>query len=381
MHHTDRLTRVAAIKHALEGVFVVERYEFNEFDAVRLQGAWRIPPNEALPSLVTRFATLNSTPVLHNDAHGVDLFIIPGVTSDPALAPANESRETHQMHATREVRVDPRLNIVLFLATVVSVVLTGGLESDGMEGVRLNLPNGLMFAGSLLSILVAHEMGHYVVGRIRGLKTTWPIFIPLPFISIGGTLGAVIVQSSPFKNRRTLLEVGVAGPLAGFIVAVPLFLLGLWLTNPTPSPVPPGTTFLGDSLLTQILGLGILGPVYSSTLESVLVHPVAFGAWIGLLITGINLIPAGQLDGGHIAYALFGRNARFVSWASIGAMILLSFISEAWVIWAVMLFFFGRRHPPIIDESSPLTAAHFLLALAGLLVLILTFVPTPIFRV
>jgi len=371
MPNNDRLSRIAAIKHALEGVLAVERYEFNEFDAVRLQGRWLVPPEDAMPELIARFAALEATPILHNATQGVELVVVPGVAPAPPSAAA----------PVREVRVDPRLNIVLFLATVVSVVLTGGLESDGANGVRLNLPNGLMFAGSLLSILVAHEMGHYVVGRMRGLKTTWPLFIPLPFISIGGTLGALIVQSSPFKDRRTLLEVGVAGPLAGFLVAVPLFALGLWLTDPTPTAVPPGATFLGDSLLTQMIGIGILGPLYTSTAESVIVHPVAFGAWIGLLITGINLIPAGQLDGGHIAYALFGHNARFVSWAAIFAMVLLSFVSDAWVLWAIMLFFFGRRHPPVLDESTPLTATHFLLALAGILVLILTFIPTPVFTV
>jgi len=370
----DRLSRIAAVKHALVDVLDVERYEFNEFEAVRLQGKWRIAPEAALPTLVSRFAALGCTPVLRNGPHGVELWVLPGVAEAEAAEPPPSA-------PPRELRIDPRINLLLYLATIVSVVLTGGLESDGMDGVRLNLPNGLMFAGSLLGILTAHEMGHYVVGRIRGLKTTWPLFIPLPFVSIGGTLGAVIVQSSPFKDRRTLLEVGVAGPLAGFVVAVPLFLLGLWLTDPTPSPVPAGATFLGDSLLTQTIGLGMLGRIYSSTAESVLVHPIAFGAWIGLLITGINLIPAGQLDGGHIAYALFGRNARFVSWAAIFAMVLLSFVSDAWVLWAIMLFFFGRRHPPVLDESTPLSATHFLLALAGILVLILTFILTPVFTV
>jgi membrane-associated protease RseP (regulator of RpoE activity) len=375
MSPNDRLTRIAAVKHALVGIFEVERYEFNEFNAVRLQGKWLTPPESALQTLVPRFAALNSTPLLRSGPHGVELWVMPGVVESETAEPAPAA-------PPREVRIDPRINLLLYLATIVSVVITGGLESDGMDGVRLNLPNGLMFAGSLLSILTAHEMGHFVVGRIRGLKTTWPIFIPLPFISIGGTLGAVIVQSSPFKDRRTLLEVGIAGPLAGFLVAVPLFILGLWLTDPTPTAVPAGATFLGDSLLTQTIGFTMLGRIYSSTAESVMVHPVAFGAWIGLLITGINLIPAGQLDGGHIAYALLGRNARFASWISIGVMIVLAaFVSQAWTMWAVLLFFFGRRHPPIEDEATPLTAAHFLLALAGLLVLILTFVPSPIFTV
>ena len=365
----DRLSQIAKIKHAIADVLDVERYEFNEFGAVRMHGVWLVPPTEALLRLETSLATLGYTPLLQNEGHGVDLWAMPGAVTTKPASPVQR----------REVKIDPRVNILLFIATVISVVLTGGLESDGTQGVRMNFPNGLMFAGSLLSILVAHEMGHYVVGRIRGVKTTWPLFIPLPFLSIGGTLGAVIVQSSPFRNRRTLLEVGIAGPIAGFIVAVPLFLLGLWLTNPTPMPVPAGSTFLGDSLLTYLMGLGVLGPIYASTSASVIVHPIAFGAWIGLLITGINLVPAGQLDGGHIAYALLGRRARYVSWIVIAAMIALSFISQAWIIWAGMLFFFGRSHPPVTEENVPLTLTHFLLALTGLLILILTFVPIPIF--
>jgi len=369
MPNNDRLSRIAAIKHALEGVLAVERYEFNEFDAVRLQGRWLVPPEDAMPELIARFAALEATPILHNATQGVELVVVPGVAPAPSSAAA----------PVRELRVDPRINLLLFLATVVSVVVTGGLNLDSDDVLWLDLPTGLMFAGSLLSILVAHEMGHFIVGRIRGLKTTWPIFIPLPLISLGGTLGAVIVQTSPFKDRRTLLEVGIAGPLAGFVVAVPLFLLGLWLTDPTPMAITAHSTFFGDSLLTRTIGVGILGSVYSSMTESVAVHPVAVGAWIGLLITGMNLIPAGQLDGGHVAYALLGRNARYVSWATIAAMVVLAVFSRSWTVWAALLILFGRRHPPIEDESTPLTAVHFLLALAGLLVLILTFVPTPLF--
>lgn len=367
--------QIAKIKRAVADVMRVDSYEFFENHSVSLRGALTVTREQAMHLLRPRLAELGYVAELQDHGAGCTLTATPGIMRHEARSAA-QPREQY-----REVHINPRLNIGLFIATVISVIVTGGLEGNSWETLRLNWSNGLMFAGSLLSILVAHEMGHYVVGRLRGEKSSWPLFIPLPLISIGGTLGAVIFQGAPFKNRRNLLEVGIAGPLAGFIVAVPLFLLGLYLTDPTPSAVPPGSTFLGDSLLTQLLGSGILGSVYTSTVESVIVHPVAYGAWIGLLITGINLMPAGQLDGGHIAYALFGESARYISYAVIGAMILLSFISEAWVIWAILLFLFGRKHPPVVDPSAPLSIAHVGLALAGVLVLILTFVPRPIFMV
>jgi membrane-associated protease RseP (regulator of RpoE activity) len=363
--------QIAKIKRAVADVMRVDSYEFFENHSVSLRGALTVSYEQAMQLLRPRLAELGYGADLQAQGADCTLTATPGIVRQQA--PPREQ--------FREVRVNPRLNIVLFVATVISVIITGGLEGNSFATLRLNWTTGLMFAGSLLSILIAHEMGHFVVGRLRGEKSSWPFFIPLPLISIGGTLGAVIFQGAPFKNRRNLLEVGIAGPLAGFVVAVPLFLLGLYLTDTTPTAVPAGTTFLGDSLLTQLLGSGILGSIYTSTTESVVVHPVAYGAWIGLLITGINLMPAGQLDGGHIAYALFGVSVRYVSYAIIGAMILLSFISEAWVVWAILLFLFGRGHPPVVDPSAPLSMAHYGLALAGVLVLILTFVPRPIFTV
>ena len=127
------------------------------------------------------------------------------------------------------------------------------------------------------------------------------------------------------------------------------------------------------------MGLSMFGNIYVSTTESIVVHPVAMAAWIGLLITGINLMPAGQLDGGHIMYALLGEKARYVSYGVIAAMIALAFTSEAWILWAFLLFIFGRTHPPVEDLRSPLGAVHYLLAVAGILVFVLTFVPRPIF--
>lgn len=358
----DRLVQISRLKGAVVGVMDIDGYEFHANNAVSLRGRLVVPLAEAMQLLEPRFAPLGYTP--HFEASGTDYTLI----AVPGVAPR-----------MREVVINPRLNVYLFLATLASVTLTGGLEGATIETLSFNLPNGLMFAATLMSILVAHEMGHYVVGRLRGAKTSWPLFLPLPLISLGGTLGAVIVQQRPFKDRRTLLEVGVAGPLAGFVLAVPLFLLGLYLTNGTPQSVPAGSSFLGDSLLTQVMGLSMLGNIYVSTTESIVVHPVAFAAWIGLLITGINLLPAGQLDGGHIMYALLGEKARYVSYAVIAAMIALAFVSEAWILWAFLLFLFGRTHPPVEDVRTPLGAMHYLLAVAGILVFVLTFVPRPLF--
>jgi membrane-associated protease RseP (regulator of RpoE activity) len=267
---------------------------------------------------------------------------------------------------------NPQLNLVLFIATVISTVFTGAsLERP------FNLTSGLMYGTALMAILMAHEGGHYIVARLRKAQVSLPFFIPLPFpISLTGTMGAVIVQSEPFENRRTLLEIAVAGPIAGFIVAVPLFILGLALSSvPVNVPDPANVTILGDSLLTRVLG----ELQYGALADRVMIHPIGFAAWIGLLITGINLLPAGQLDGGHVVYALLGHRAKYVSYATIAAMAVLAFISEMWILWVVLLFLFGRRHPPSLNESVTLKPIHYMLIFASLIILAIVFVPRPIY--
>jgi membrane-associated protease RseP (regulator of RpoE activity) len=202
--------------------------------------------------------------------------------------------------------------------------------------------------------------------------------LPAPF-SFVGTLGAVIVQREPFENRRTLLEIAIAGPLAGFIVAVPLLVLGIWLSRVEPLPPAGEYITLGDSLLTRLVSVARFGQAYPRDGYDIMLHPIGLGAWIGLLITAINLIPAGQLDGGHIAYALLGARARYLSYLVIAAMLGLALIATTWLVWAVLLFFFARQHPPPLNEAVRLRPHHYALILAAALVFILTFVPRPVY--
>jgi membrane-associated protease RseP (regulator of RpoE activity) len=175
-----------------------------------------------------------------------------------------------------------------------------------------------------------------------------------------------------------LLEVGIAGPLAGFIVAVPMLFLGLALSNVQPVPASGEMMVFGDSLLTRFVTLmhfGVLPPG-----NDVIAHPVLIAAWFGLLVTGINLIPAGQLDGGHIAHALLGTNARYLSYVMIAGFIALAaFVSTSWMLWALLLLLFGRNHPPALNQAVKLEPLHFALAIIAVLVLLLVFVPNPLY--
>jgi len=255
------------------------------------------------------------------------------------------------------------------------VIFTGGLTANGYD-----LASGLMFGASLLGILGVHEAGHYLVGRLRGARVSLPYFIPLPApLSFVGTLGAVIVQPEPYESRRTLLEIAVAGPLAGFILAVPLLVVGLWLSEVQRLPPPGEYLTLGDSLLTRLVSLARFGQAYPADGYDIVLHPIGLGAWIGLLITAINLIPAGQLDGGHIAYALLGPRARYLSYAMVVVMLGLSLIATTWLLWAVLIFLFGRHHPPPLNEAARLQPHHYALVVVAVLVLALTFVPRPIY--
>ncbi len=341
----------------------VTGYSFEEDGTIKLQGRLKVAPELAYAPMRQNMSQLGYTPYLRtvgedNDKHEVT--VVPGVVPK----------------ATQ----NPQLAAMLFATTVLSVIYSGAVLNGNADG-SLNILNGLMFAGSLLSILVAHEMGHYVVARRRGALVSLPYFIPLPAPIGLGTMGAVIVQREPFEDRRGLLEIAAAGPIAGFIVAVPMFILGVLLTGPPTflERTPDGATFFGDSLLTFLIGALKYGDAWTSPTALISVHPIGFGAWIGLLITGINLMPAGQLDGGHVVYALLGERAKYVTWAVIAGLILLSFISQAWILWVALLFLFGRTHPPPLNEAVKLKWIHFLIILASVLIFILTFVPRPLF--
>jgi len=297
----------------------------------------------------------------------------------------------------------PWTNLLLFVATVVSTLWTGAVfsvgsgwteEPDTLGGLLIA---GLPFSASLLGILVAHEMGHFLTARHHRVDATWPYFIPVPFGI--GTLGAVIRMRGRIGTRNALVDIGASGPIAGFVVAVPLLLLGISLSRIEPIEVAPNYFFGNLSLLRMaeawltdswppwkaglfmepqpLLYVLVKKWVFGvGPMEDVLVHPVAFAAVIGLYVTALNLIPIGQLDGGHVAYAVFGRRARKVGEAASYLVLALAiFSSVGWLVW----FFFARRfvglgHPPV-DSPEPLSPGRRVVVALTVLVFLLTLTP------
>jgi membrane-associated protease RseP (regulator of RpoE activity) len=274
------------------------------------------------------------------------------------------------------------LHVGLFLATVLTTVFSGALQAGvGLTDIwqdpgRLLL--GLPFSVSLLAILGVHEFGHYTLGRRRGIPVSLPYFIPVPPPFIAGTLGAVIRMSGAIRDRRALFDMAVAGPLAGLVVAVPVYAIGLKLSVVTRIQ---GDAYvrLGDSILPKLIEWLTIGPLPPG--HDVILHPVAFAGWFGFLVTALNLVPAGQLDGGHIVYALFGRRHGLISKAAVAGLVLigLAFSSINWLLWAVLIVaLMGFQHAPTMDDITPLDGRRRALGLFALVLLLLLLPPVPI---
>jgi membrane-associated protease RseP (regulator of RpoE activity) len=300
----------------------------------------------------------------------------------------------------------PAANVALFLATLATTLWAGFTFSPLYEGAHTLanvLRGGLPFAGSLIAILFTHEMGHWVLARRYRVKTSLPYFIPLPWVGFG-TLGAVIRMRSAIPSRRAVMDIGAAGPLAGLAVAVPLYLLGLALSEVKPigdaaassalaSPYAvvralvegrplvdgaPTLQFFGDSLLTWGARWLVVGRLEAGA--DVVLHPVAFAAWLGLLVTALNLVPLGQLDGGHVIYAMFGHRGALAVARVVSAGLLLAglFLSWSWLVWWFLSrFVVGLRHPPALVEE-PLGRGRRAVGWLSLALFLATFVPVPV---
>jgi membrane-associated protease RseP (regulator of RpoE activity) len=278
-------------------------------------------------------------------------------------------------------------HIVLFLITLVTMSFANAfLYLWSAVGSGVNpfaaftlevFVDGLWYAIPMLTILGAHEFGHYGYCRKHNVDATLPYFLPAP-LPFTGTLGAVIRIKEAFPSKRALFDIGIAGPIAGFVMLLPFLVAGVMLS--TVQPVPEASIYFGEPLLFKAVArlyFGTLPPGHD-----IFLHPVGFAAWFGMLATALNLMPFGQLDGGHIAYAVFGRRASYVSVATLGAAILLTLRSGSWVAMTVMMlamaFFLGVRHPRIVDEDSPLDAKRKALAALALIIFIICFIPIPI---
>jgi membrane-associated protease RseP (regulator of RpoE activity) len=266
------------------------------------------------------------------------------------------------------------LHIGLFLVTLFCTLVAGTLQ----QGINpIDNPwliwKGIPFSFTLLLILGAHEFGHYFMSRKHHIDVTLPYFIPAP--SLIGTFGAFIKMKSPIMDRRILLDVGAAGPLAGVCVAIPVLLVGLSLSEVRYETVETGFN-LGSSMLFSIMNWIVHGSVPDSA--NIILHPIAFSGWIGLLVTSLNLLPVGQLDGGHVAYAVIGPRQGIVAKAVLVILVILGATGWiGWLVWAVILFFMGIHHPPVIYDWIPLDTKRKVVGWLTISVFVMTFTPMP----
>ncbi len=292
----------------------------------------------------------------------------------------------HLMGTTAQVSIYPAakripwLNIILFIATAASVSILPGLFTDGPRifSDASVFWHWQKFAIPLLLILLFHEFGHYLAARRRGIRVSLPYFLPAP--TLIGTFGAFIKSNSPFTSRRDLLEVGAYGPIAGFVVAV--VVLAIALGDVTYRQVPTDIAPIGnliEPLIMRILeALVWAQPVpdgYNIYLQD---NPMIFAAWVGLVVTALNLLPVGQLDGGHIVYALSPRYHYWISRLTFLALVGFGMMWEGWWIWAVMIFFVIKfRHPPTLNDYEPLDHKSRWIGWTAMAIFILTFSPVP----
>jgi membrane-associated protease RseP (regulator of RpoE activity) len=268
------------------------------------------------------------------------------------------------------------MNIVLFVLTFISTLAVGALH----EGIDVlaepqKIYKGLPFSVALLLILLFHEFSHYIASKKHGIEASLPYFIPAP--TLFGTLGAVIKMKAPITTKNALIDIGASGPIAGFIISVIASIVGLSVSEVIPTPDKANLISLGDSLLFKGIAWVILGSVPAN--YDVFLHPVALAGWIGFFVTSINLIPVGQLDGGHILYALLGEKHTVLSKLLIGLMFIMGLLLwEGWIVWGVLLIILGFRHPPIVYSWMPLDPRRKVIGWISLVIFVLTFTPVPI---
>jgi Zn-dependent protease len=377
---------IASLRSALSPVMRVDNHTIHEppVDLLEFSGKLTSPSDEAFQHIYKSFIAYGYTPML-TERDGKEV-----VVAKHGIVEATRS--------------DVRINVILLMATIASTVLAGTLlyantsplaerllsrVSDPIQALLIILRTpalwmiGVPYALTLLTILGVHEMGHYTMAKRHKADVTLPYFIPMPFGL--GTMGALIRLKSPIKNRKQLFDIGVAGPLAGLAVAIPLLIIGLSL-----SPV----EFVGRSIAGGQEGNSILYAVLKFLTKGqwlpgggydVMINAIAFPAWFGLIVTMINLLPIGQLDGGHVIFAMFGRAQWKVAVVAevilLGLGVYLAFTTgqflNVWLLWAVLVQIFGLRHPPPLDDLTPLDRKRKLIGWATIAMFFLIFTPLP----
>jgi len=285
------------------------------------------------------------------------------------------------------------LNIVLFVVTALSTFFVGitwslsykyadVLTQDPQANLSIKIfedPQiislSIIYAVVLLGILLGHELGHFLTCQYYRIQATLPYFIPAP--TLIGTLGAFIKIKSPITRKTQLFDIGVAGPITGFILSVPTLIYGLSLSKAVPAIPKEGSLIFGEPLLLKIVG----GMIFKNVPPDfdVILHPVAFAGWVGIFVTALNLFPIGQLDGGHVAYALFGPKSRNLAKVFIGVFIFMGiFFWIGWFIWVFIIFLLGLKHPRVVDEATPLSPRRKFVGFLVIVIFVLTFIPDPI---
>lgn len=337
-------------------VFAVEDWQVLN-GTVRFRGRLLVEPEVAMSLLAPRVEPMGFVPMIHTREE-IALIRLPAAARRAASGWKGWP-----------------LNLALLIATLGTTLFAGAM----MEGADplsqpLALLKGVPFSASLLLILGCHELGHYFTARAYGVQVSLPYFIPLPLPPIG-TMGAIIKMRSPIPSRKVLFDIGIAGPLLGLVVALPVLVLGLIL-----SPVKSMTGVVwqeGNSLAYLFLKWILKGPIPAGS--DVILHPLALAGWLGLFVTALNLLPLSQLDGGHIAYAILGGRFRKVIWLFLGGLVVLFFVSgwEGWLVWVVLTVALGLRHPPPLDDLTPLDPLRWWLALLALGLLVALLPPLP----
>ncbi len=354
------LENIEALRNDIADLFVVFDTTLDQPNPgyVRFRGRFLQDTADCFDDLRARFERHGFTPMIRHEEDRIALIALPVVFNPPAAK--------------------WWINLALFIATILSTLYVGAMyETNDPELALSSLGLGWGFSLSLMLILGAHELGHYFAARYHKVPVSLPYFIPMPY-SLIGTMGAFIQLKAPVKNRRALLDVGVAGPLAGMVFALPILWYGL--ATSSVGPLPPGGYLLeGNSILYALSKIAILGRFLPADGIDVSLNQIAWAGWVGLLVTGLNLIPVGQLDGGHVAYVLFGKRAQQLFWPVIISLGLLVIFTGTtmWAFWIVLLTLFGRVHAEPLDDVTPLDGKRRFVAIATLVLFVLVFMPIP----
>ena len=339
--------------------------EINKFGPAGIQGRILPPVDENILKLKDYFYNNGFIPYFDKTNDPINPHII-------RLVPADD-KQISALQNPKKPHI--ALNIVLFIATVFTTLLVGSLNRGGNPFFNVaDIFLGIPFSFSLLLILTGHELGHYITSRKYGVSVTLPYFLPIPHPLIG-TMGAFIRIKSILPNRRALIRIGAFGPIIGFMLAIPITIIGLALSKTARITDFAGGIGLGSSLLFRFFSY-LLHPNVPPGHDLVL-HPMAFAGWLGFFVTAMNLLPLGQLDGGHIVYAILGKYRKYATIGIIASMILLGLLWPGWFFWVALIVLLGLKHPKSQDEITKINKSDKIIAVTALVVLILAFIPVP----